>query len=259
MGNSHIKLSDWIFEENDTLVAPDAIISYWKMDEASGNCVDSVGSYDLTEQGTVPSSAGLFTNCRGEFSAINYFEGIDTYSDPNFDVSEGSTFAYEGFFKPNNSINDEQTIFQTTGDSTYLSYDYDKTEGWSVVTYGYDTGNFELNNSSLSPVPTYEDSWTHFMVAKLGDDQVGGFLLFINGELVDSGTSEGYTYIRDNIFIGKKERGADNPCSGIKLCDMAWWYNLSADRVGGADIQSQLLSICQQRYNAGAGKQYTIS
>lgn len=263
MGNSHIKLSDWIFEEADELLPPDALVAYWKLDGALGAEADSLGTYTLAENGTVPSfEDGLFGNCRGNFSLTDYFEATDTLTDSNFNVSTGSTYAYSMFFKPYAEVMEEQTLLATPGDNTWINYDYDVTEGWSIEALGYDTGIANITNSGLSPTPSYADRWNFVTVAKIGEDGTDQFILLINGSKVDASNSVKYTYLRNNLLIGRKTRGASNIASGIKLCDVEWWYNLTPERVGAADvagIEAQILSYHAQRYNSGAGKQYTIS
>lgn len=42
----------------------DNLISYWKLDEASGNALDAHGSHTLTENGTIASTTGKIGNAR---------------------------------------------------------------------------------------------------------------------------------------------------------------------------------------------------
>lgn len=64
----------------------DNLISYWKLDEASGDALDSHGSNDLTESsGTIASATGIIGNCR-DFE-LGDTEWFDLPS--NSDVSMG--------------------------------------------------------------------------------------------------------------------------------------------------------------------------
>lgn len=71
----------------------DSLVSYWKLDEASGNAIDAHGTNDLTETGgTIAATTGKINGCR-DFEDIDteYFEIAD-----NADVSTGDidfTFA----------------------------------------------------------------------------------------------------------------------------------------------------------------------
>lgn len=66
----------------------DDLISHWKLNEASGNAVDSHGSNTLTEtSGTIASGAGKIDSSRDfESGDTEYFEHSD-----NSDLSTGST------------------------------------------------------------------------------------------------------------------------------------------------------------------------
>jgi len=55
----------------------DSLISYWKLDEASGNALDSHSTNDLTDNNTVGSAAGKINNARDfENSANEYFSHV---------------------------------------------------------------------------------------------------------------------------------------------------------------------------------------
>lgn len=62
-----------------------SLISYWPMEEASGDAIDAHGSNDLTDTNTVGSAAGIISNAR-DFEASNteYFTIAD-----NTDLSAG--------------------------------------------------------------------------------------------------------------------------------------------------------------------------
>ena len=53
------------------------IVAYYKLDEGTGNAIDSVGSNDLTETGTVPSQTGKISTARGVYSSSNHFKTTD--------------------------------------------------------------------------------------------------------------------------------------------------------------------------------------
>jgi len=59
----------------------DNLISYWKMDESSGNALDAHASHDLIDTNTVGSATGIIGNARDhELSYFEYF-GIVDHSD----------------------------------------------------------------------------------------------------------------------------------------------------------------------------------
>lgn len=65
----------------------DNLVSYWKLDEASGNALDAHGSNELTDNNTVGTGTGKIGNARDlEASSAEYFNRTD-----NADLSLGDT------------------------------------------------------------------------------------------------------------------------------------------------------------------------
>lgn len=61
----------------------DSIIAYWKLNEASGNATDSVGSNTLTDNNSVGSTTGKISNCR-TFNGTNQKLSIADNADVSF-------------------------------------------------------------------------------------------------------------------------------------------------------------------------------
>ena len=56
----------------------DNLVSYWKLDESSGNAADSVGSNTLTNTNTVTYSAGKINNGADfERDSAQYFSNLN--------------------------------------------------------------------------------------------------------------------------------------------------------------------------------------
>lgn len=82
----------------------DNLISYWKMDEASGDAVDSHGTNTLTDQNTVGSAAGKINNGRDfERDSVEHFTHTDNASLSTGDID--FTFAF--WFKPETVVDFE--------------------------------------------------------------------------------------------------------------------------------------------------------
>jgi hypothetical protein len=68
----------------------DSLISYWKLDEASGNALDAHGAHNLTDNGSVASVAGKINTAR-DLAAVDYFsKGHDPelgFGDEDFTVA----------------------------------------------------------------------------------------------------------------------------------------------------------------------------
>ncbi len=58
----------------------DSLISYWKLDEATGNALDAHGSDPLTENGTVPAQTGQINGARGAYATANTFNNTNVLS-----------------------------------------------------------------------------------------------------------------------------------------------------------------------------------
>ena len=69
----------------------DNIVSYWKLDESSGNAVDSVGSYTLTNTNTVGYATGKINN-GADFGAIN--TNKDLRNTANLGMLFSTSFTY---------------------------------------------------------------------------------------------------------------------------------------------------------------------
>lgn len=268
MGNSHIKLSDWIFDDapETGLTLPGAVVSYWKMDETSGDALDSVGSYTLAESGTVPvAEDGLFSKCRGGFTYGNYLSVDGSSSESDFDSGSGQTYAIDFFMKPYSVSEDLQQIVCPWSYTQGVYYDYDgnnNTNAGATIEARDSSSSANIaSNADLDPVPDYFDTWIHVLVAKTGEGTLGTFLLYINGELIDTATGYNFAYPRD-FTVGKQNytSGGSKYAEGIKICDLAWWHDLTSENVPGTGlIGDRLATIAAARYNDGAGQQYIIS
>jgi hypothetical protein len=68
----------------------DGLISYWKLDEASGNALDAHDSFDLTDTGTAASVAGKINTAR-DLATSKYFDGGNVtelgFGDEDFTVA----------------------------------------------------------------------------------------------------------------------------------------------------------------------------
>jgi hypothetical protein len=97
----------------------DNLISYWKLDEASGTRVDSHGSNDLTDNNTVLAGTGIINN-GADFESANseYLSIVD-----NASLSFTGDHSFSFWFKPESS----GAVFaliskysQVTGNRSYL-------------------------------------------------------------------------------------------------------------------------------------------
>jgi len=100
----------------------DNLISYWKLDEASGNALDVHGSNELTQNGTVGSATGKVSNAR-DFSENNYFTRADNASLSTGDID----FSLAAWIKFDALAGGDMTVF--TKDSGPAAEYYLQLEG----------------------------------------------------------------------------------------------------------------------------------
>ena len=77
----------------------DNIVSYWKLDESSGNAADSAGSNTLTNTNTATYAAALINNGGSFASASNQYLGIADASQTGLDFGTGA-FSISMWMKP---------------------------------------------------------------------------------------------------------------------------------------------------------------
>jgi hypothetical protein len=120
----------------------DNLISYWKLDEASGNALDAHGANALTEtSGTIASAAGKIGNAR-DFEATGdteYFEIAD-----NADLSTGDVdFAFQCWINAE-SVGANRRIAGKWGSAGNLE--------WLLLVTSSDLVRFQVSNDGTASV-----------------------------------------------------------------------------------------------------------
>lgn len=187
------------------------LVSYWKLDEASGSRADSVGSNTLTDNNTVTGASGKITTC-SHFTAANseYLTVAD-----NSGLSPSTAFTFSCWVKPvagsTYNLFDKASTFicriniAQQGDVVFYVYSssirYGYTTGplfatgdWVFLTYVFD-GSLTGNDARLkiyvnaSPktlnfdgttIPSSIDDTTN-------DLKIGGTLFYLNGDMCEVG------------------------------------------------------------------------
>jgi len=154
----------------------DSLISYWKLDEASGNALDAHGANTLTDNNSVGTAVGKIGNARDfELDSAQYFSRAD-----NADLSTGDidfTFAFWAkpetlavtgnvIAKDNLGPREHRTLLLTTGVIQFIVYTAAGTTSGSVSstptlsagTWGFvvvwhdataNTINVQINNGTV--------------------------------------------------------------------------------------------------------------
>jgi len=208
----------------------DNIVSYWKLEEASGNRADAAGSNTLTDNNTVTNGAGIiddgayFASANSEYLSNGSPTGIPTGANArtfNFwfkAVSIGVAKSF--FFFGAASTNNMQSCYNN---GTFLSYNG----------YGND---LEYNSASFSA-----DTW--YMITCKFDGTTAK--LYVNAAEVASGDKSSW-----NTSSGAFQMGVENTSN--------YFLNGAMDEFG---IWSRALSDAEitELYNSGAGLQYPFS
>lgn len=215
----------------------DSLISYWKLDEASGDAVDAHGSNTLTDNNTVGSATGKINNGRQfDKASSRYFSKAD-----NTDLSTGDIdFTISAWVKPA-SIPTVGNYLCIVGKDKASNREFNlELNGDSSGKFNFFGGN--LNQATWGTAPS-TGTWYHVIVwHSMTDNQVG--IVVNDGTPVTTATTGAGTDGTAFFGIGGREySGFLSPFDGI-IDEVGFWKRLltSGERT--------------QLYNSGAGLSY---
>lgn len=219
----------------------DNLVSYWPLDEASGNALDAHGSNDLAEtSGTIASATGKLGNCRDiEAADTECFEHAT-----NTDFSPGdAALTFTGWFQTESSGITQHIIgkFNTGGNRSYRLL-LNTSDIPTLIVSGNGTATTTINSAfgAVTAGVWYFFRWWH-------DPVLDTINLQINDETPDSAAHSTGLFDGSGPFhIGSQGQAAgspSNPFDGL-LDDIGMWH-----RVLTSDEHAEL-------YNAGAGLAY---
>lgn len=223
------------------------LISWWKLDETSGNALDAHGSNDLTEtSGTIASVVGKVGNARDfEAGDTEWFEIADNAS---LSMGVGQDFTIGLWFKPESFHGSDAT-------QVIAKYDYgNQNREFSLRNLASDPGDLQFEcspdgNTNRDSVATGETitfgNW-HFIVCWYSDTDQKIYIQ-VNNAAADNAACDGGAYNGTSKFaIGADYNNGvatNNILDGI--VDEAFVYK----RVLTADEREWL-------YNSGNGRRY---
>lgn len=217
-----------------------SIVSYWKLDESSGDAADSVGGFTLTNANTTTYSTGKINNC-GSFDAslTQYLYHADDAA-----LRPTTSFTFTGWAKWTGSIFVPVILAKQTSDSAgYVLYV--DTFNSNKLTWGVDDStNFRVDLHSTNS--TSADTWFFFVVWYDSDNNQTGMSVD-NGTPVTTGIT-GITQDSGSEFrIGARYYpGSNIPFNGL-IDEVGFWTKvLSSDEI-------------TQLYNGGAGLSYPFT
>lgn len=210
----------------------DDIISYWKLDESSGNADDAVSTHDLTNA-NVTYNTGKINN-----GAV--FNGSSAYfTASNNNWLPTTAFTISLWFKTSTS-NADRDLF--ISDQSFTTYTIRILNGgylfWRIIPLN----NATTGNASIQVNTNYADgNWKHLVATWDGSNMK----LYLNASQVGSTTAMSTTPVKfntDDVEIGRYPSGVE-------------YFNGSLDEVG---IWSRALSSTEVTalYNSGNGLQY---
>lgn len=228
---------DW----NLGVTPPDELVSYWKLDESTGNALDSFGTNELTENGTVPAATGVLDGARGPFTDSNSF------SDPSTDF-DNLLYLAEAWFKTS-------TVPGATASTIMGKANAADTQGWIVGINSAQHLTIGFISGTLSGTTDVVDGAWHYVVfvnrATSGSNEMR---IYLDGEIVTpeaSGNGQSWTASTNDFYIGKYQR-ANSFFDG--LIDEAAYWDLTGAPLSFAQIEPTIVN----RYNSGLGRKYTV-
>lgn len=219
------------------------LLSYWKLDESSGNAADSVGSLTLTNTNTTPFVAGKINNGTDlEATSSQYFVNSDPASMDG--MSEFSISLWLNF----ESLTDDRMPVTKWGATLATDQAWRLILASSKLTLVVGNGS---TTGTITPTTTLSTStWYHFVYTWKGASSAGSRgKVYINGTNVTSSDGTPSTMLAGTAdFIIGNRTGL--PAGG--------YFDGIVDEVG---IWNRELTAgeASQLYNGGQGSQYAFT
>ena len=162
----------------------DNLISYYKLDEASGAVLDAHGSNDGTNYGATPNVAGKINTAYG-FATNDYIDLGD------FDLTTASDFSFSFWVKPTFITEYSRFFSNRLGSSGYFCRVTNADDG--KVSFGGVGGTIIETTDTLT-----EGSWNHVVIT----GESGTIKIYINGGTPATGTTT-ISSTAQNLYLGR--------------------------------------------------------
>lgn len=195
------------------------LISYWKLDESSGNASDSVGGNTLTNVGTATYSAGKINNGINLNGSSQYLDGGNVLN-----LTTGA-WTFAAWIK-----------VTTTGSYEFIGGRSESgfSNDWYMRVTNTNKAEIQFRNGASSNqvignITVADGNWHHVVGLRNGTN----VLLYVDGILDASGTDNNYNCTNSFDFhIGADSAGALNFKFNGQIDEVAVWNRaLSADEV----------------------------
>lgn len=215
------------------------LISYWKLEEASGTRADSHGSHNLTDNNTVTQAGGKSGNA-AEFLRANQ-EYLSVASHANFTPGAGS-FSFTLWVYPTHGSGVHGVLSKWNNNTTkqyclYLGIAATRFPSFIVTSDGNSDNQLDWS-SGLT-----QNAWS--FVACVFDYGANTMKLSVNGAtfVTKSHTGGIYSGGSDPFILGK-DQSTTNGFTG-RIDEVAFWKGRALTQVEVTDL-----------YNSGTGKFY---
>ena len=237
----------------------DNLVSYWKLEEASGTREDIHGTNDLTDNNTVTSNTGKIDTA-GQFTRANleYLSIADTASLSITSSLSINAWIYKDTMVPTSQTYAIVTKWQYDGATNIASYrliinNNDSADDESL-TFGKSTTGSDLQTLLVDLDTGFGGELaiqTWYMITGVFDDSANTLELFVNATSIGSTSAAGGIADNGTEF----EIGSDYE---TRTNDPGRHFNGRIDEVG---IWSKALSGAEitSLYNAGAGLAYPFT
>jgi hypothetical protein len=204
-------------------------ISYWKLDESSGNASDSVGSNTLTNVGTATYSAGKINN------GVNLNGSSQYFTFGTSPQTGAGSWSVNVWVKTSASGSNNEFMFWGSN-STDNGIDLYKNSSNKLQSNFYGGGGIATSTTSINT-----GSWVMCTVTYDGTN----IRVYVNGVLENTGANRTGAISGSNRYVGA-DGGAGN------------FWNGSLDELGTWNVTLTANDI-NLLYNAGLGNQYPFT
>jgi hypothetical protein len=212
----------------------DQLISYWDMDEASGNAVDQHGSNDLTDTNTVGADGGMrdFEADNAEYFTINDNAGLST--------GTGVSWTFAAWVRPETVTGFPMIGMKGWGDAgerewvLYLS--------GPLPTFEWDNGS--ITGALSSSFGNLSTATLYFVVCGY-DSASGAYFMSVNANAADEDDAEA---------VGGSRNGAGPFVIGASPLQTVYWDG----RIGPSGFWKRALTGAEitELYNSGTPLKY---
>jgi hypothetical protein len=227
------------------LALTDQLVSYWELEEASGNATDSHGTNDLTDTNTVGTNTGKVGNARSFVRANEEYFSLASNSDLSI-ASINVSYEFSCWVQISDTTNNKQIITKRTNQEVQLGLEYMlRVDGDVPKVYWGTAGSF----GSVSSGATLSTGTWYFLTFGY-DDSADQFFVTVNaGARTNSAATTDQAVAGTNTFgIGGTSIFAANEDHNGLIDEVGFWKTRTLTSQERTDL-----------YNSGNGLAYPFT